>query len=89
MEISDELLSEIGYVQISSYRLKVMKSLEDEVKIPSQISKDSDIKQNHISNVLRQLKEHDLVECINPEVKKGRLYRLTDTGNEIVKNLDK
>ena len=56
MEISDELLSEVGYVQISSYRLKVMKSLEDEVKIPSQISKDSDIKQNHISNVLRQLK---------------------------------
>ena len=88
MELSDELLSEIGYVQISSYRLKVMKSLEDEVKIPSQISKDSNIQQNHISNVLRQLKEHDLVECINPEVKKGRLYRLTDTGNEIVKNLE-
>ena len=88
MEISDELLSEIGYVQISSYRLKVMKSLEDEVKIPSQISKDSDIRQNHISNVLRQLKEHELVECINPEVKKGRLYRLTDTGNEVVKKLE-
>ena len=88
MELSDEMLKEISYVKISTYRKKVMKSLEDEVKIPSQISKDSDIRQNHISNVLRQLKEHDLVECINPEVKKGRLYRLTDTGNEIVKNLE-
>ena len=88
MEISDELLSEIGYVQISSYRLKVMKSLEDEVKMPSQISKDSDIRQNHISNVLRQLKDHDLVECINPEVRKGRLYKLTDKGEEIVKKLE-
>lgn len=26
--------------------------------------------QNHISNVLKQLREHELVECINPEVKK-------------------
>lgn len=65
-----------------------MKSLDDEVKIPSQIAKDSDILQNHISAVLKQLKEHELVECINPEVKKGRLYRLTSKGDEIVKNME-
>ena len=87
MELSDEMLTEISYVQISKYRTKVMKSLEDEVKIPSKIAKDSDILQNHISAVLKQLKEHELVECINPEVKKGRLYRLTDKGDELIKNL--
>ena len=87
MELSDEILTEISYVQISTYRTKVMKSLDDEVKIPSQIAKDSDILQNHISAVLKQLKEHELVECINPEVRKGRLYRLTDTGEEVVKKL--
>lgn len=88
MKMSDEMLTGISYVQISTYRTKVMKSLNDEVKIPSQIAKDSDILQNHISAVLRQLKEHELVECINPEVRKGRLYRLTKKGNEIVKNMD-
>lgn len=86
--MSDEMLTGISYVQISTYRTKVMKSLNDEVKIPSQIAKDSDILQNHISAVLRQLKEHELVECIKPEVRKGRLYRLTKKGNEIVKNMD-
>ena len=75
------------YVKISTYRTKVMESLDDEVKIPSQISKDSSILQNHILAVLKQLKEHELVECINPEVKKGRLYRLTDKGEEIVNKL--
>lgn len=55
--------------------------------MPSQIAKDTGIVQNHISNTLRQLKEHDLVECINPEVRKGRLYRLTDKGDEIVRGL--
>lgn len=64
-----------------------MKSLDGKTKIPSQIAKDSDIIQNHISATLRQLKEHNLIECINPEAKKGRLYRLTDKGEELVKKL--
>ena len=29
-----------------------------------------------------------LKECINPKVKKRRLYRLTEKGNELFKNLD-
>ena len=88
MELSDEMLTEISYVQISKYREKVMKSLDGEVKIPSQIAKDSDIRVNHISKVLSELKAHELVECINPEVRKGRLYRLTEHGNAVVKNLE-
>ena len=88
MELSDEMLTEISYVQISRYRAKVMKSLEGEVKIPSQIAKDSDIRVNHISKVLSELKAHELIECINPEVRKGRLYRHTDKGNQVVKNLE-
>ena len=88
MELSDEQWKEVGYVLSSKYRTKVMKSLKDDAKIPSQIARDSDIRQNHISNILRQLKEHELVECINPEFRKGRIYRLTDNGNEIVKKLE-
>ena len=83
-----KLDEEIDYVNRSQYRLKVMKSLDGEVKIPSEIANDTEIFQNHISNTLRQLKEHELIECINPEVRKGRLYRLTDKGNELVKNIN-
>ena len=87
MELSDEMLTEISYVKISKYRTKAIKSLEGEVKIPSQIARDSGIRTNHISKVLGELKNHELVECINPEVRKGRLYRLTDKGNKIIKNI--
>ena len=88
VELSDEMLKEISYVKISNYRLRVMKSLEEEVKMPSEIARDSDIRQNHISKVLSELKAHELVECINPEVRKGRLYRHTDKGVDVVKNLE-
>lgn len=56
--------------------------------IPSAIARDSGIRTNHISKVLSELKAHELVECINPEVRKGRLYRLIDTGEDVVKNLE-
>ena len=88
MELPDEMLKEMSYVKISQYRTKVMKSLDGEVKIPTVIAKDSEIRPNHISKVLAELKAHELVECINPEMRKGRLYRLTNKGDEIVKNLE-
>ena len=88
MELSDEMLTEMSYVNISKYRTKVMKSLYGEVKIPTVIAKDSGIRTNHISKVLSELKAHELVECINPEARKGRLYRLTDKGDELVKNIN-
>lgn len=78
----------IRYVNKSTYRLKVVKSLNTEAKMPREISADCDILPNHISNVLKQLRENELVECINPEVKKGRLYRLSDEGLEVFKKLE-
>lgn len=41
----------------------------------------------NISKVLKELKTSGVAECINEEVKNGRLYRLTDVGDEIVKKL--
>ena len=84
MELSDEMLIEISYIKISKYRTEVMKSLDGEVLIPTQIARNLDIRTNHISKVLTDLKAHGLVECINPEVRKGRLYRLTENGEKIV-----
>ena len=65
-----------------------MKSLDGEVLIPTQIARNSEIRPNHISKVLAELKAHELVECINPEVRKGRLYRLTEKGKTVSKNIN-
>lgn len=88
MNESKELLKEVRYVEMSGYRTRVLKSLEKGVKIPSGIAKDTEILTNHISVVLKQLKDYELVECINPEVRKGRLYRLTDKGRKVLDELD-
>ena len=76
------------YVNNSSYRVKVLKSLGEDAKMPTEIASDCGILLNHISNVLRQLREKDVVECINPEVRKGRLYRLSGNGLNILNDLE-
>ena len=86
-DVNDEMLKKISYVNISSYRAKTVKSLQGDVKIPTKIAKDTGILPNHMSKVLKELKDAGIAECINPEVRKGRLYRLTDLGEEIVKEL--
>ena len=77
----------IEFVKRSQYRQRVLTSLDGNVLMPKEIAKRSDIKTNHVSKVLSELKNKELVELINPEARKGRLYRLTDLGNEIMGNL--
>lgn len=78
-----DLLILKSYVEISSYRIKVVKAIGNDVKIPTMIAKDSGIRTNHISKVLGELKDRGIVECLNEEMRKGRLYRLTEKGLKI------
>lgn len=88
-DLDDEILKKLAYIQVSSYRVKAMNTLKNgEVKTPTIIAKDAGIRPNHISKVLSELKAQGIAECINEEARKGRLYRLTDVGNEIVDKLE-
>ena len=87
MAIDDETLKTYAYINISSYRVKTVKALKNEVLMPTHIAKDAGIRPNHISKVLRELKEVNVAECLDESVRKGRLYRLTDLGSEIAKEL--
>ena len=61
---NDELLKKCSYVAISSYRRKVLETLKNDVKIPTKISEESGVGIKHVSNVLTDLKEHNLDEIL-------------------------
>ncbi|WP_407374853.1 winged helix-turn-helix domain-containing protein [Methanobrevibacter sp.] len=81
-------MKKYAYVNISTYRAKAVKSLKDQIKTPTKIAKDTGIRKNHISKVLKELKDEGVAECVNEEAYRGRLYRLTKEGKEIVDLLD-
>lgn len=81
--MNNETLGKRGYVEASTYRTKVVKSLGDNPNTPKKIAQDCGIRMNHISNILSQLKNKDIVYCVNEEDRKGRIYRLTEVGESI------
>ncbi|WP_410319546.1 ArsR family transcriptional regulator [Methanobrevibacter sp.] len=86
--MDNEMLGLVAHVKISSYRLKTVLSLNESDKTPSQIAKDTGIRINHISTVLKKLKELGIVVCLNEDDKRNRIYQLTPIGREVVDCLD-
>ena len=82
--MEDELLIKLAYVNISTYRAKATKALKNDIMTPTKIADETGIRKNHISKVLRELKDVGVAECVNEEAHRGRLYRLTPAGEEIV-----
>ena len=82
-----ELFEILGYVKISPYRTNTLKALGDELKMPSEIANDTNVKTSQVSSALADLRKKGLVVCVNEEVRKGRLYKCTDLGKEIIEKL--
>ena len=74
-----------AYINQSKYRKKVMEYLKDNrVGTPTEISTGTDIRVNHISKVLKELKDKEVIKCLNEDMRKGRLYYLTPLGEEVL-----
>lgn len=80
----DEIIKIVAYVGISKVRSSILKFVGDDLRYPSQIAKELNIRIQHVSTALKELKEKELVECINEDVKVGRLYRTTPKGKQVI-----
>ena len=82
-----DLIKGISLLKSSEHRLKIVQSLKDGIKTPSEVSKMTKIRLNHVSKSLKELKENRLVECLNEESRKGRLYQITKLGADVLNEL--
>lgn len=82
-----ELYRKLGFVKISPYRTNTLKSIGKDIKMPSEIGKELDVRTSQISAALSDLKKEKLVICVNEEMRKGRLYKCTQMGLEVLKYL--
>ena len=88
-KLTDEEMWEIvGYIKVSSIRLNVLKSLKGSFLMPSEIARITGYRTTQISNALHDLKERELVRCMNEDARKGRIYQNTPLGLMILNILD-
>lgn len=80
----EKYIKALSYVMRSNNRTDVTLIIgKSTLIIPSNIAKQMNLRVNQISATLSDLKEHDVVICINEEERVGRLYKLTDIGSDI------
>ena len=85
----DEIWELVGFIKVSQTRYETLKTLKTDFLMPSEIAKSTGMRTTQISNALRDLKEKDLVVCLNESARKGRIYQNTPLGLEILKRIEK
>ena len=81
------MVTAISLLKSSEYRLKIIKAIGKDTVTPSEIAKKIGIRLNHVSMFLKELKENNLVKCLNEDTRKGRLYELTELGQNAINKL--
>lgn len=86
---SDEFWATVSYVQMSKNRRQVLHHLADADRplTPTELSDRIQVPFNSASRAVRQLADHDLVVCLNPDAPRYRRYRLTATGQRVIRTL--
>jgi len=76
-----------GYVLASKYRKIILKALLEKPKTPTQIANESGCNVSHISRSISELEKRNLLKCLNPYRRKGRIYSITEEGLKIVSKM--
>lgn len=78
---------ELGYINASTYRKKIILALAKKPQTPKQLSDGINIKISHVSRGLKELVDKELVICQTPDLKRGKIYSLTAKSKSLLKSL--
>lgn len=83
-ESEDSVYVVVSFIERAPRRRKVLSLLcGDDVYTPSELADETEMIRQNVSRVLGELKEKELVNCLNPNATKYRYYEATDKGKEI------
>ncbi len=78
---------EISYV-LAGKRKAVLLAL-DKDQTPTQISKVVDVSVNNLWSKLKDLQDHGMAKCLNPDARRFRIYSRTKKGDVIAEKVRK
>jgi|TARA_B100001971_G_C17728347_1_gene304692 DNA-binding MarR family transcriptional regulator len=77
----------LGFIKAGKYRKEIVKLLDKEILTPTEISERLEIDITQVSRNLSQLREKGIVKVLTPTLRKGKIYSLTESGNQYLDNL--
>jgi predicted transcriptional regulator len=80
--------NDVSYVIASKTRKSIILKLETP-RTPTFLAKDLDLNLANISRALTELEDKDIVVCLTPKQKVGKIYSLTKKGKDIILKIKK
>lgn len=78
-----------SYIFRSKERTSILFALVGRKLTPTKIAELTNLHKSNVSRSLKALEEKDLVRCLTPGERIGRLFELTEEGIEIVNEIKK
>jgi len=76
-----------GKVKASKHRDSIIRLLYKSPMTPKELANQTGLELSNTSNYLSTLRELGLVRCLNDDLRKGRIYALTEKGKEVYSGL--
>lgn len=80
---------DIGFIKASKNRLKIFQELSENEKTPKELQEILNLHFSQISMILRELVDRELVICRNVDSRKGKIYTLSEKGEDMKKSVIK
>lgn len=77
----------VGFILASEYRKILLLKLKARPRTPKYLASETNLPLSHVSKTLKELSEKNLIRCLTPSLKKGKIYGLTENGRKILKKL--
>ena len=77
----------ISFIKRSKQRVQILNGFHSSVT-PSELAKRTNLSPSHISRTLKELTEKGLIKCETPKAHIGKIYNLTQKGEEIKEVLE-
>ena len=78
----------ISFIVRNKNRKAVFYALE-KTKTPTELSKELGINLGFVSNILIELLGRDLIECLSPNEKRNRFYKVNKKGEKLREKIEK
>jgi len=71
----------------SPHREKIIRLLQIKPMRPSEIATELNLSRPQVTRNLKELEHRNIIICLNPDVRKGRFYKITNNGEKIMELL--
>ena len=77
----------VAFVKRAKNRQKILKLLACKERTQAELHRLSFVYRTHVRRTLLELLEKSLVRCLNPKDRVYKLYKITESGKEIIKSI--